>query len=52
MGKTLENKLQDLSPERCRRVDEQAAALIAEESGQIILACKKNIRRAFEAEVF
>lgn len=31
MGKTLEEKLQDLSPERCRRVDEQAVALIAEE---------------------
>ena len=31
MGKTLEEKLQELSPERRRRVDEQAAALIAEE---------------------
>lgn len=31
MGKTLEDKLQELSPERRRRVNEQTAALIAEE---------------------
>ena len=31
MRKTLEDKLQELSPERRRRVDEQAVALIAEE---------------------
>ncbi len=31
MGKTLEDKLQELSPERRQRVETQAAALIAEE---------------------